>query len=455
MYRLSDKESTYLIIKWCQPIAWITLSNNSENEVTEALVKRAYAAVSCRNPLLRAVYKPEVERFSLLIRDVSEIVQDEADGKLPVHFTRKFRTRDEVWAEYEKKIETEFWESDFMWEVIFCALDSEVSPGPKYAIIAQFNHGVTDGAAVMKTLGEFVDVLNAGLASSDGGGGASLPAHNFLGESLPIPRTFLERYPPYKFTDTVSDDEKDKLFSEVSRLVRKDEFRVYSAIATKTFDEKTSQKFIEKCKINNVSVTAGLFAAVALTVQAKKKFDAAMPLSFRSKDNWGDLAVGFTDAGFSLDLASAWEENSGKDEDTLWAAIAKEFHREIRRKFSSDEEKYRGMAVTYLREVMKGPAASRPSMCSGPGNDEFSMCLSNVGVLDGYFRDEKISPLNVEDVMGFCTNFVYCGVTFWCYTFRGMLRICLLDATLSPKRREAFDVFSGKVFDFIGKYEGK
>ena len=444
MYRLSDKESTHIIVKWSQPLAWLTLSAQSESEITDALVKRAYAAVSCRNPLLRAVYRPEVAKFTLIVRDASETIQDEADGKLPARLTREFHTRAEAWAEYERRVDVEFWESDFMWDVTVCALDNEAPTGPKYAVIAHFNHGVVDGAAVMKALSEFLDVLSAGLTAS-----TPLPPHNFLGEGLPIPRPFLERYPLFKFDDPASDDEKEELFAKVNARIGSEGGRVRNAIVDKTFTEEATQRFIAKCKRNGVSVTAGLFAAAAIAAPAKKRFNAAMPLSYRSKDNWGDFAVSFTDAMFGLDLTQAWEENEKDGEDALWAAIAKEFHREIRKKFSSPEEMYGGMAISYLREALDGPTESGPSMCAGPNNDEFMICLSNVGILDEYFAGKEGGhPLSVEEVMAFCSNSIYLDLVFWCYTFRGKLRIGLLNATFSP-RRKVFDEFAAKIIAFL------
>ena len=444
MYRLSDKESTHVIVKWSQPLAWLTLSSKSENEVTEDLVKRAYAAVSCRNPLLRAAYKPEVEKFSLVIRDIHEIVQDEADGKLPAHLTKEFHTRDEAWAEYERRTETEFWESDFMWEVTVCALRSEAPAGPKYAVIAPFTHGAVDGAAVMQALSEFLVVLNAGLT----GNSVSLPPHNLLGESLPVPKPFLERYPLFKFDDPASDDEKEELFARVNEKIRSRERRVRNSIVDKTFTEEATQRFFGKCKKNGVSVTAGLFAIAAISASAKKSFNAAMPLSYRSKDNWGDFAVSFTDAMFGLDITKIWEENEKDGEDALWAALAKEFHREIRRKLGSEEEKYSGMAISYLRESLDGTTESGPSMCSGPNNDEFFICLSNVGIVDEYFAEKEGDSLSVKEVMAFCSNSIYLDLVFWCYTFRGKLRIGLLNATFSP-RRKVFDEFAAKIISFI------
>ena len=75
MYKLSDKEATSIIVNSSQPVAWVALSSTSKTEITEALVTRAYAAVSCKNPLLRGVYEPEKARYSLVISDVSEIIQ--------------------------------------------------------------------------------------------------------------------------------------------------------------------------------------------------------------------------------------------------------------------------------------------------------------------------------------------------------------------------------------------
>ena len=448
MYRLSDKESVNTIINLAQPLAWITLKNTSQNELTEALVTRAYAAVSCRNPLLRAVYKPEVAEFSLVIRDVSEVIQDEAAGKLPARVTRAFHTRDEASAEYKRKVESEVWKSSFMWDVTVCILDNETATDTDCVILAYFNHGVVDGAAVMEALKEFLRVLNAGLTTNSS---ASLPPHDFLGESLPVPKPFHERYPLFKFLDSASDEEKEDLFTKVNAKVNSGEYKMYTTVVDKHFTEESTRKFTAKCKRNGVSFTAGLFAAVAMAASAKK-FDAMMPLSFRTKDNWGEVAVSFTDASFAVDLSSAYESAGDKsccDENALWAAVAREFHREIRRKFSSEKEKYRGKAVNYVRAMLDGPEnEDRTSMCTGPGKDEFAMCVSNVGIMDGYFVGEVGDPLTVTEVTAFCGNSIFSNLAMWCYTFHGRFRINALSASPYP-RRELFEAFTSKIFEIF------
>ena len=449
MYRLSDKESTHIIIKQIQPLAWLALKNTSQNELTEALVTRAYAAVSCRNPLLRAVYKPEVAKFSLVIRDVSEVIQDEADGKLPARITRAFHTRDEVSAEYKRKVESEFWESAFMWDVTVYILDNETATDTNCVILAHFNHGVVDGAAVMKALNEFLRVLNAGLIA---GSSASLPPHDFLGESLPVPKPFHERYPLFKFLDSASDDEKDDLFTKVISKRATKEPKLNVTTVDKYFTEESTQKFIAKCKRNGVSFTAGLFAAAAMAASAKKKVSAVMPLSFRTKDNWGEVAVSFTDASFAVDLSSAYESAGGKDccdGNALWAAFAREFHGEIRRKFSSEEERYRGLAVNYVRAMLEEPeSGDSESVCGDTSKDEFSVCVSNVGIMDGYFVKEVEGPLTVTEVTAFCGNVINPFLGMWCYTFRGRFRVNALSASHFP-RKERFEEFISKFFEIF------
>ena len=386
------------------------------------------------------MYKPEVAKFSLVIRDVGEVIQDEADGKLPAHLTREFRSREEAWAEYKREVEDKFWQSTFMWEVTVCVLDSKAATEPKYVIFAHFNHGATDGAAAMEALSEFVRVLSAGLTSRQ-----SLPPHNFLGESLPVPKPFLERYPLFKFDDPASDDEKEELFAKVIAKLSTEEGRVHNAIADRMFTEEATRRFIAKCKRSGVSVTAGLFAAVAMAAGARK-FDPIMPLSYRTKDNWGELAASFTDASFSLDFTRVLEEEEGNGEEAVWVAMAREFHREIRKKLSSPEEMYRGLSLTFARSALEEFKVS-DAICTGPNGDEFSMGLSNVGIMDGYFP-EKDSPLCVSEVAGFCSNPYSLGIAFWCYTFRGKFRMCLADSIYGPKRR-AFEDFAEKVFKIV------
>ena len=444
MYKLSDKESADVILNSASPFVWLALKNTSQNEVTEALVKRAYAAVSCRNPLLRAVYRPEVAKFSLVVRDVSEVIRDEAEGRLAAHLTREFRTRAEAWAEYNEKIEHKVWKCSAMWEVTVCVLDGEdPSADANIVVFGHFNHGITDGAAVMEALSEFVRVLNAGLAN----GGAALPPYNFLGESMPIPRPFLERYPLFKFDDPTSDDEKEALFAKVNAKLSK--CRPRCTIADRSFTEEATQRFIARCKEHGVSVTAGFFAAVAISASAKKFF-SSMPISFRTKDSFGDFAVSFTDGSLSLDLTPTWGE--GRDEDELWGALAGEFHREIRKKLDSKEEFYRGEALGFVRASLADSETSESSMCTGPNNDEFGICMSNVGIVDKYFVDgeEDAQPLSVMEVTSFCTNPIAAVIVFWCYTFRGKFRIAIFDSTYTP-RNETFRKFTDKIFDIIEK----
>ena len=445
MYKLSDKESADVVLNSASPFVWLTLKNSTENEVTDAIVKRAYAAVSCRNPLLRAVYKPEVAKFSLVVRDVSEIIQDEADGKLPAHLTREFHTRAEAWAEYNDRIESKVWKCSAMWEVTVCVLDKDkTSDDADIVVFGHFNHGITDGAAIMEGLSEFVRVLNAGLA----GDSATLPPHNFLGESMPIPKPFLERYPLFKFDDPTSDDEKEALFGKVKAKLSRG--RTRCAIADKSFTEEATRRFIAKCKEHGVSVTAGFFAAVAISASAKKFF-SSMPISFRTKDEFGDFAVSFTDGSLSLDLTPVWDEE--RDEDGLWAALAQEFHGEIRKKLESKEEFYRGSALGFVHASLAYSETSESSMCTGSNNDEFGICMSNVGIVDKYFVDEKdgvASPLSVMEVTSFCTNPIAAVIVFWCYTFRGKFRIAILDSTYTP-RKETFRKFTDKIFEIIEK----
>lgn len=442
MYKLSDKESTHIYVNFAQPLLWLALSNKSGNEITEDLVKRAYAAVSCRNSLLRAVHKPEIEKFSLVIKDTDEIMQDEVDGKLPAHITKEFHTREEAWAEYERRIKNMFWKCDYMWEVVVCVLDKEpASSNTNYVVFGHFNHAVTDGAAVMAAISEFVRVLSAGLETN------SLPPHNFLGESHPITKPFLERYPAFKFDDPACDEEKEDLFTKANAKLSTEQTKLHYVIIDKSFTEEATKSFIAKCKRYGVSVTAGFFAATAMAASAKK-FDAVMPLSYRTKDNWGEIAVSFTDSTFSLDLASTLADCEGKDEDTTWAALAKVFHKEIRRKVETPEEKYSGTALYYVRSVLNNIEPTSNTLCTGPNNDTFTINISNIGILDKYFVDE--GPLTVADVTGFCSNIITTINVFWCYTFRGKFRACLLNTVYTP-REGVFDEFASKIFKFVEK----
>lgn len=332
-----------------------------------------------------------------------------------------------------------------MWEVIVCVLDKESpSNDTNCVVFGYFNHGVTDGAAVMVALSEFVRVLNAGLETSN-----TLPPHNFLGESTPIPKPFLERYPLYKFDDPSTDEEKEDLFAKVVAKASTKEGRIRSAIVDKILTEEATKSFIAKCKKYGVSVTAGFFAATAMAASAKK-FDAGMPLSYRTKDNWGDFAVSFTNSAFLVDLEPTLKSavGDGGDEDAIWAALAKVFNSEIRKKFSSPEEMYRGVALNYVRYALDAPKTNLSSMCAAPDNECFAINMSNVGIMDGYFKDD--GPLKVLDVTGLCSNSVCPDLIFWCYTFRGRFRISILDATYTP-RRELFEEFAYKIINFVEK----
>lgn len=448
MYKLSDKESPYIYINCSSPCSWLALSNKSGNDVTDALVKRAYAAVSCRNPLLRAVHKPEIDKFSLVIRGTEEIIQDEVGDKLPAHVTKEYHTREEAWTEYKKEMENSFWKCDYMWEVLVCVLDKESpsSSDTKYVIFGHFNHGVVDGAAVMAVLNQFIQTLNYGLTNN------TLPSHNYLGESTPVPKPFSERYPLFKFIDSISDDEKEDLFAKVNENVKIEKDKLHCAVIDKMFTEEATKRFIAKCKKHSVSFTAGLFAAIALTASVKK-IAAVMPLSFRTKDNWGEVAVSFIDSTFSLDLTSIWENDYGekeKDDDVIWAALAKEFHREIHRKMESPEEKYRGAALNYVKAALEDEVpAGDGTMCTGPNKDELSICVSNVGVMDRYFKDEE-GPLGVTEVTGFCSNSICPNLMIWCYTFRGRFRVNLINTTRTL-RKDVLEDFADKVFRYFEK----
>lgn len=437
MYKLSDKESTHIIVNMGHPLSWIALSREGtrEVEITDALVKRAYAAVSYRNPLLRAVYAPEKAKFSLVIRDTSEVIQDEIEGRLPARATTEFRTRDDAWNEYRRNVERARWKCSAMWEVTVCILDKEASPDTAYAIFGHFNHAVTDGAAVMAAMGEFVSVINAGLIEG------KLPPHNFLGESLPVPKPFHERYPLFRFIDTESDDVKEELFARANKALASKSGKMKSMIADKVFNEETTRKFIAKCKAHGVSVTAGLFATVAIASQAKK-FNSFMPISFRTKENLDEISMSFSRIGISLDFTSVWDG----DEKKLWGALANEFYKEIRRKLASEEEKYTGCALSFVHASFNDVPPFKDSVCFGPNNDEIFIGMSNVGIVDGFFEDK--GPLRPIDVTGYCTNLAAPESVVWCYTFRGKFHVSILDVT-PPDRREVFEAFADRVFRLI------
>ena len=444
MYKLSDKESTHIIVNMGHPLSWVALSRDAshDTEITDALVKRAYAVVSCRNPLLRAVYKPDTAKFSLVIRDISEVVQDEADGQLPAHTTTAFRTRDEAWAEYKRNVECVRWKCSAMWEVTVCILDRERSPDTAYAIFAHFNHAVTDGAAVMKALGDFVRVLNAGLT----GDSTTLPPHNFLGESMPVPRPFHERYPLYKFVDAASDDAKEELFKRANEALALKSAKMRSMISDRSFTEEATGNFIDRCKRHGVSVTAGLFAVVAMASRARK-FNSFMPFSFRTKENLDEVSMSFTSIGISQDFTSAWSKAQSTEDEEFWATLAGAFHKEIHAKIASDEEKYTGRALSFVHASFSDVPPLKDSVCFGPNNDEIFIGMSNVGVVDGYFEDR--GPLRPTDVTGYCTNLAAPESVVWCYTFRGRFHISVLDVT-PPDRREVFEAFTTRIFDIIG-----
>ena len=460
MYKLSDKEATSIIVNSSQPVAWVALSSTSKFEITEALATRAYAAVSCRNPLLRGVYEPEKAKYSLVIRDVSDIVRDEAEGKLPVHITRAFHTRDEAWAEYVRIVENERWVCRAMWEVTVCVLDRATSSDPAYVIISHFNHGVADGAAVMAALGEFVRVLNAGLAMAQASEPSLLlllPSHNVLGESRPIPRPLLERYPLCRFVDTINDPvEKEDLYSRaVAALVAKDG-KLKGMIVDKNISAEATKAFVARCKGAGVSVTAGLYAAVAMAMLPVKKFSTDMPLSFRTKDNFGDIAVSFGDNLFSLDLTDTWEAAKasssieGSDDNAVWAAYAKVFHGKIRSILADPEVKYMSASMEFAHGAVEPVPPLRDTLCTNAAGDEFNFCISNVGVVDGYFEEEEEEEalLSPTEVTAYCTNQDSPTLVFWCFTFRGRFHISILDIT-PPDRREVFEVFANKAIKII------
>ena len=456
MYKLSDKEITYIRIKCSLPLSWLALRNASHNEITGSLVKRAYAAVSCRNPLLRAVYKPEIDKSSLIIRDVRDVIRDEAAGTLPAHLTTKYHTRAEAWADYKRMVEDEMWTTDAMWEVTVCPLGSEPPSGENVVVFAHFNHGVADGAAVMEALGEFVRVLNAGLLANSA---AVLPPHDFLGESRPVPKPFLERFPHFRFDDPTSEPEKEELFEEVIATMSDQATRLHAAIVDRPFTEEATRNFIAKCKAHGVSVTAGLYAAVAMAAAAPKTFKSSMPISYRTKGHFGDLAVSFTSSFFDLDLSGIWKEaaaaaGNGGDKDALWETLAKVFHKTIHTKLDSEDEKYRGTAFGFIRAALEKHEAGEAPLCPGQRGDVFSICLSNVGILDKYFAGEEEDgglPLSVVDVTGYCSNHVSPTLVLWCFTLHGKFHMAILDSTYAHKR-ELLEKFTSKVFRFV---EGK
>ena len=453
LYRLSDKESTHVIVNMGQPLAWVALSSTSEAEVSEALVARAYATVSCRNPLLRGVYRPEVSQFSLVIPDVSEVIQNEAEGKLPAHLSRAFHTRDEAWAEYVRRIGRVRWVCDAMWEVTLCALDRATSSDPAYVILAHVSHGVSDGAAVMHVLGEFVQVLNAGLALPAG----ELPPHDFLGPSLPVPKPFLERYPKFRFLDAASDAEKAELFAKAIPATKAKEGKMSGIVVDKIICEEASKTFVAKCKAAGVTVTAGLYAAVAMSsAKHPRRFDAAMPLSYRTKDCFGEVAVSFSDAMFSVELTPIWAETAAAeaagDEDAVWTALAVAFNKAIRAKLAAENDKYTGCATNYVLESLGDPPTQlKETLLSGPDEDVFSMCLSNVGFVDKYFAAcEEKGPIRATEVTAYCSNQFGVGVVLWCYTFKGKLHLGIFDMT-PPDRKDVFETFANKVIKFVEK----
>lgn len=111
---------------------------------------------------------------------------------------------------------------------------------------------------------------------------------------------------------------------------------------------------------------------------------------------------------------------------------------------------YSGTAVEYVRYALNSSKVSNTSMCTGPNKDELSMCLSNVGIMDGYFKDDD-GPLSITEVTGLCSNALCDDLVFWCYTFHGKLRIGIVDSNYIPGGREAFIVFANKIFSFIEK----
>lgn len=425
MYKLSDTEAYHAITNADQPLAWATLSSAAVPGavLTEALLKRAYACVSCRNPLLRSVYEPENDLHFLRVRDVADIARAEAEGELPVHYSHEFHTRDEAWAEYKRKVEAEWWECRYMWAVDVYVLDREPSRVASHALIFHVNHAAADGAGMMVLIDEFVSVLNKYATCMPC---TELPALDCLGGTLPIPEPFLIRFPKYKFVDALPGDESTKLFTEVAPIVRSNKKNSNTMVFDKTLSEATTLSFIGKCKEHGVSVTAAFYALFAIASKAKR-IVSDMPISLRVKETSDVVADYFTDALLDMDVSSFEPED-------VWG-MAAAFNYKIHHDMVADKDK--GYAVEIAKSATKPFPQVQTSIAAEDG--VFFFCFSNIGRVDAMLKNSKDSDCwAITEITAGCENSPGTCTIVWCTTFRNRFRFSCV-AHCPPLTHELFE----------------
>ena len=395
----------------------MALSRDAQ-ELTEKRIRRAMLACCCRNPFLRGVYDETKAKYEIKICTPEEFIQleKEESSKFPVFVDAKFKTKEDAWAEYVKRSEGQFWKSLFTWELSVHLFDAKNEPDVSCAIFAAFNHGVADGLGTILTLKEFLIALN----KVDGD---ALPDYYCLGESMPIPKTLRETFPKLVYEDRPAETEKEELFAKAVAVIKEYERKCNRVVEARHFSRETTNKFIAHCKAHGVTVGAA-FTAIYRKAVCADILNVLLPVNVRDEKTEEEVAPRYLSVMFRADFTGT---------DDIWET-ARIAGRNIK-SASTSEDRWHDGVYRIIRSYLDPVPAPVSHMRSSVHENEASVCISNIGMIERRLYDSKLmTKWFPVDVVMDVINQVGDGVAIWPLTLNGKLSFSILSSSYHRSR---------------------
>eukprot|EP00727_Mastigamoeba_balamuthi_P001943 m51a1_g11746 putative arginine serine-rich protein 45-like (779) ;mRNA; r:160533-163479 len=433
-------EEDFVVFNLYTPVLMTTLTRGPF-DLTENMLRRAYCAVCFRHPILRARRDSARHRGVLAIPPHEQCVAMEQSDVLPVFVYRR-ASRESVWGPLMEQYSSAPWASSHFFQVDAYLLDDEVEREINCVLALRFNHAAGDGLALTAVLGDFVKVLNG--CGDDG----SLPPVDCLGEPTIIAKLLLERYPDCAMSDkdAVTEEERARMVDACLENLRANEKRIRHHIHDERLTEEQSLRFIRACKGHGVTVTAAVYAAMAIACDARE-VRGGMPVSLRTGAERGEVSTRVRAMPVLVENLDP-KAIEGAD---LWS-LAPRFNAAIAEIRAKTSAQYTVRSMQALEIAMAVPDASAAQQgmyamgAEAASRKRMSLFLSNVGVLDSLVGDRE-GHWRVEDYVPFVANAYTLAVEgVWAATLNNCIHLSFLSCE-PPHGKQAFVAFASKTVE--------
>eukprot|EP00727_Mastigamoeba_balamuthi_P005756 m51a1_g180 hypothetical protein (462) ;mRNA; r:594096-595481 len=429
LIKTGPAEEANVVLNLYQPVLTATLTRGPV-ELTEQLLRRAYCATCFRHPLLRARRDNDRHRGVLAIPSDDHCARAEHLAGLPV-FVHRSSDRETAWGEAMRAL-SEVWSSSHVFQIDAYLLDAAAERELSCVLVAHFNHGIGDGTAFVIALSDYLRALNC--CGSDG----SLPPINCLGEPKAIPKLSLERFPDYVIPDkdAVTAEERAAMVDKCLETLRANGKLLKHHLRDARLTEEQTRGLVSACKAHGVTVTAAVYAAMAIASDARS-VQSVLPISLRTEAERNEVGWCARVMPLALDI-----DPKAVESEDLWA-VASQFSGPITAARGDVGKPYIVLSMISLQVALMTLDASMQQGMYTMGSEaasqkKIALFLSSLGVVDRYFRDGSCDHWRLDDIMLVCINKltpIDGGV--YAMTLNNRLHLGFLDSS-PPHKEQAF-----------------